>query len=500
MAFDFRRASAAANTKAANKKRIQRAGLGGPYAKDKKNPDPLAVTRAPKHIMPARNTLAPMVGTGGGGGGDFGPKPKKKVVTRPSSAPATVHTPSPRGGISRGESPAPSSAAPRIRKAPKVNKKPKTIEVPTPPAAAPEAVTAAPEATDLLQPGFDEISRLESEASRTRGLQINDAAALRDWMAGQNTAAEDFLSKSLAASRVAMPENNLLAEAQRRAAAAVGGNADLMKASGIDASNATQAAYQHADAARGSSPELQAQAFSRGLADQRGVTSATMANVGSGIDSSFNNRLSDLANKRVDLTTESTKLGLQDKQAQAQQAQDSRMFDLIAKEKLGKLAVDKKNATTKRLQVFTTAQNASRSLELKAQIEAGRLSRSDARDAFDQELKSQNLSIVKRKLELARFDSQTKRMKANGADVSKLSDFVQKRYDNVLAQFGNVAWDAVPRDQQRKAVRNIITALRGAGGATLSQGQALAILGGVFGDIPVRDPAFQQMVTALWPR
>lgn len=438
-------------------------------------------------------------------------QPKKKAVKRPKKTSAPSPQAAPR--LARGGSSAPSGSggggsatpgggsAPRATGGGSTGGKKKTIKVPVPGTTDPAAAVPEENGVDaLMQPGFDELSRLESEAERTRGLQVTDAEALRNWMSGQNTAAEDFLSRSLAASRVAMPQNNMLAEAQRRAAEAVGGNADLMKASGVDAANATQAAYQQADAARGMTPELQAQVFSRGLADQRGVTSASMSNILGGIDSNFNNRLSELANKRVDLTNEGAKLNLQDQQAKATAAQDAKMFDLIAKEKLGKLAVDKTNAVTKRMQVISTAKNASRALDLKAKIEAGKLSRQEARDTFDQEMKREGLAISKRKLELARFDNETKRIKTTGANVAKLSDFVQTRYDGYLDQFGGVPWDQVDRGQQRKIVRNLIVGMRGAGGANLKQDEALAILAGVLGDIPVRDPAFKQMVTALWPR
>jgi len=353
---------------------------------------------------------------------------------------------------------------------------------------------------EYFGPALDELKRQEAEALNTRNLQIQDTERLRQWMAQQNTDAENFLSKSLAAGQ-AMPQGpSMLAEAQARAAAAVGGNVDLMRAAGIDAANAAQAAQAPGDAAARAMPQLQSAAFSRGMADQRGVTASTMSNLQTGVNVGYNDRLSKLGTERAKLSMSAADMLQKEKAAQRTAAQDDRMFQLIAREKLGNLEVAKTNAATKRIQVITTAENARAGQQLKAQIEAGRMSRQDARDAFDQKLKSQNLSLAKRKLELARFDAETKRIKTGGADISKLSDYVAGRYDNYLKQYNTTQWDAIPRDQQRKVVRNIVTGLRGAGGANLSQDQALAILGGVLGDIPVRDPAFRRMVTALWPR
>lgn len=447
------------------------------------------------------------------------PKPgKKKAVKRGARKPVA---PSPRLGppaaprsISRGSGPAPrgSSAAPAAPAAASRPAKKAKKTVKRTPAAATPATPATPETPpgydtttpegalqEFYGPALDEITRQEAEALASRGIQIGDSSNLRNWMAGQNTAAEGFLERGLAASRVPMPENNLLAEAQKRAAAATGGNADLAQASGLAASDATLAAYQQADAARGQGQAVQGQVLTRGLADQRQVTSSQMANIDSIINAGYNNRLSDLSTERSKLSTAAAGLAQQERASQRTAAQDAKMFQLLAKEKLGNLEVARTNATTKRLQVITTAKNARLALDLKAQIENGKISRAEARDAFEQDLKTQNLSISKQKLELARFDSETKRMKATGADVSKLSDHVAERYETFLGPYGG-QWESVPRDKQRKIVRNIITGMRGAGGANLSQAQAMTILGGVFGDIPLRDPAFRNMVAALWPR
>lgn len=353
---------------------------------------------------------------------------------------------------------------------------------------------------EFFGPAVSELDRLEGDAAKTRELQVGDTGRLGDWMSGNNAAAEAFLERSTAASRAAMPQNQLLAEAQRRAALAAGTSADLQRSIGLDAANAAQAAHAPGDAAAATLPELNAGAFARGLADQRQVTSSTLANIRSGIDSGYNNRLSELANQRSQLSSKAGELAVGERASQRQAAQDDRMFNLIAREKLGNLAVAQENAKTKRIQVLTTAENARASLDLKRQVEAGKLSRDEARLRLDAKLKSQNLSLAKRKLELARFDSETKRLKVTGADVSKLSNYVQGRYDTFIKQYGAQTWDQVPRDAQRRVVRNIITGLRGSGGANLSQAQVVAILGGVFGDIPTRDPAFRQMITQLWPR
>lgn len=419
--------------------------------------------------------------------------------SRPAATPRAA-APAPRGSSGGGGAAGGSAGTAPKRPRRTVSRGPKA------PAADPAASTSQADVTaqsimdEFFGPAVGELDRLEGDASKTRELQVGDAGRLGDWMSGNNAAAESFLERNLAASRAATAQNPLLAEAQRRAQEAAGTSVDMQRAIGYDAATAAQAARAPGDAAAQTLPELNAGAFTRGLADQRGVTNATMANIRSGIDSSFNNRLSELANQRSQLASKAGELAVGERASARQAAQDDRMFQLIAKEKMGNLAVAQTNAKTKRMQVLTTAENARAALDLKAQVEQGKLSRDEARLRLDAKLKSQNLSIAKRKLELARFDSETKRMTATGAQVSKMSDYVQSRYDKFISQYGAQSWDQVPRDAQRRVVRNIITGLRGSGGANLTQAQVVAILGGVFGDIPVRDPAFRQMVTQLWPR
>ena len=447
--------------------------------------------------------------------------PKHKTIARPPAGTSTT----PNRAVSRGGSSTPSSptggavgvgsagrsGSPSRKKRSVIVPKKKSVSGGRRGVVGSGATDPMDVVTASLKPAYDELTRQETIAGRTRDLQVQDANALRDWLAKDQGDAEAFLAAQIDKARAAFapPSSANLDAAQAAAQQATGGNADISKASGVDAAQGTQAAYRPATQAMISAPELNSGAFLSSLVAGRGVNSARQSNVQSSINAGYNTRLSDLTGERSKLALTSADLQQKERANVAQQAQDAKTFQLLAREKMGKLAVAQTNAKTQRLQVITTAENARQTLRLKGMVEAGKATREEARLELQRSLQSQNLSIAKQKLELARFDSQTKRLKATGSDVSKISDYVSKRYSDYLDQFGGVGptgarvpaqWDAIPGDQQRKIVRTVITAMRGHGGAGLTQDQALSILGGVFGDIPVRDPSFRNMVTALWPR
>lgn len=377
---------------------------------------------------------------------------------------------------------------------------PKTTTAPTAPPVpdVTDPSVTGTEFDDLFATPTAELARQEQNALNTRNLQIGDSTNLRDWLAAQQAEAEKYLGTQLAASRAAqVAPSGYLAEAQATNTDTV--NADTASTAGLDASRAANNGYAAVNNAARMAPEMNAQAFTRGLADQRAVMGANVTNLQGNINGAYNKRLSDIMGQRSKLATDAITLGLQNQQAEAKNAMDERNFRLLATEKLGNLEVAKVNAQTKRLQVLTTARNAREANNLKAAIAKGQLTIQEARLKLKAELDSQNLSVAKKRLELARFDSETKRLTADSGAQQKMLKWVGDKYDNYLKQFGASGFDSIPESSKRSVVRNVITGLKAQGGNRLTQAQAITMLGSVFGSIPLRDPAFRQMVTSLWP-
>ena len=436
-------------------------------------------------------------------GGKKGPR---VVRTTSGAAPSSGSARAPSGGGGGGGAPVAATAAPAAKK--KGGKKkvvkgkkgtPKTAATPVPKEQTPQEMIR-----ELMEPALSELDRQSIIADRTRHLQAQDVEGLRNWMGGQHQAGEDFLGKQLAASREAAavqsaPDANSIGAVGTEVAGTMGTSADLRKASGFDAANQINAGYTPAMEAMRQNPELLASSFSAALAGGRGVTNANIANLLSGVQGRYQSRQSELGTERSKLMTEMGVLGQKETADRRQASLDQDMFNLIAKEKLGNLKVKQTEAVTNRLRVISTAENARAALNWKQQIDSGKLSLAQAREQFKQQLEGQKLTISKKKLELARFDTITK---ANTGAQEKATNYVTKRYEQFLKQFGAAGvpanWDAIDRGQQRKIVRQLISGMKSAGGDKLTQAQAISILGGVLGDIPVRDPAFRKMITTFW--
>jgi hypothetical protein len=219
-------------------------------------------------------------------------------------------------------------------------------------------------------------------------------------------------------------------------------NPDAQNQSGMTANNEAFGFQQKADGYRSA-----ANAFSQSNLMERNVNRqnedfARAQELRTGVDSRYNTWRQNLAKQRGELDTGEIKARIDQQNADRQFGLDQEAADFLKEYRRGQLGVEQTNAETNRLKAISQANYNNESLKLKALVEEGRLTLSQARLQLQDRIAASN-SSQKEKDRLTRIG--LARLKATGGNPAKgaqsgvqkfVADTLTTRYDG--KKFGEI--------------------------------------------------------------
>lgn len=246
-------------------------------------------------------------------------------------------------------------------------------------------------------PAIDQIAKMRAASDATRQNQLDNLGKINEWYMKAQGSGQDRIQQALAASQAqastAQQEaTQRTSDYLQKAMQGVGGNADLMRSSGISAAITANQENENIAAQDQAFNARQGQALQQRQDDERAIWAARMANLQQTVNSNHLQRAMGLDQQETGLRNEMGKTDLAErqrvqglnesaKQAAAQQAIDQSMANFTMGIKSGELGVKQFEAETARL----TAQN-------RAKLDAATL-----------DIKSKNLSLQQQKLQLQRW-------------------------------------------------------------------------------------------------
>lgn len=233
------------------------------------------------------------------------------------------------------------------------------------PAAAPATAAATPEnpIDSIYNAAGRQLDKQERAAQAQLEARLADQRAFDEYVArvrqqANTTLGDQFAASAANAAKARDASLNTVRSYTDQAIASAGGNQDVLAASGA-AANMTSNAFNTAATAQDSAAAQQLQGvLTEYQAGQSNMDLARSANMRSESEADRRATMSDIAQKRFDLSQEQAKARIEQANTDRQSALDQRMADIAEAQAVQKYGLDVYNAETQRIGTKTPEERA----------------------------------------------------------------------------------------------------------------------------------------------